>query len=53
MIDIIILIACILVSGFIGFSTGYNCGYNDSELYQIQKQIDEKRDKIKHDSSGY
>ena len=49
MIDIIILIGCILVSGFIGYTAGYNYGYDDGVLYQVQKQIDERRKKIKRD----
>lgn len=49
MIDMIILIGCILVSGFIGYTAGYNYGFDDGMLYQLQKHIDEKRKKIKRD----
>ena len=47
MIDIIILIGCIIVSGFIGYTAGYNYGYDDGVLYQVQKQIDERRKNIR------
>ena len=47
MIDIIILIGCIIVSGFIGYTAGYNYGYDDGVLYQAQKQIDERRKNIR------
>ncbi len=49
MLDLIILIGCIIASGFIGYTAGYNYGYDDGVLYQVQKQIDERRKKIKHD----
>ena len=49
MIDLIILIGCILASGFIGYTAGYNYGYDDGVLNQVQKQIDDRRKKIKHD----
>ena len=49
MIDIIILIGCIIVSGFIGYTAGYNYGYDDGILYQVQKQIDERRKNIRND----
>lgn len=47
MLDLIILIGCIIVFGFIGYTAGYNYGYDDGVLYQVQKQIDEKRKQIK------
>lgn len=47
MLDVIILIGCIIVSGFIGYTAGYNYGYDDGVLYQVQKQIDEKRKQLK------
>lgn len=50
MIEMIILIGCILASGFIGYTAGYNYGYDDGVLYQVQKQIDERRKNIKHDN---
>ena len=49
MLDMIILISCIIASGFIGYTAGYNYGYDDGVLYQVQKQIDEKREKLKRD----
>lgn len=49
MVDMIILIGCILVSGFIGYTAGYNYGYDDGVLYQVQKQVDERRNKLKRD----
>lgn len=49
MVDMIILIGCIIASGFIGYTAGYNYGYEDGVLYQVQKQIDERRRKIKSD----
>lgn len=49
MLDMIILIGCIIASGFIGYTAGYNYGYDDGVLYQVQKQIDEKREKLKRD----
>lgn len=49
MIEMIILIGCIIVSGFIGYTAGYNYGYDDGVLYQVQKQIDERRNKLKRD----
>lgn len=49
MLDLIILIGCILVSGFIGYTAGYNYGYDDGVLYQVQKQIDERRKNIRND----
>ena len=50
MIDLIILIGCIIASGFIGYTAGYNYGFDDGVLYQVQKQIDEIRSNIKHDN---
>lgn len=47
MIDMIILIGCIIASGFIGYTAGYNYGYDDGVLYQAQKQIDERGKKIR------
>lgn len=49
MVDMIILIGCIIASGFIGYTAGYNYGYDDGVLYQVQKQIDDRRKNIKHD----
>ena len=47
MIDMIILIVCILVSGFIGYTAGYNYGWDDGVIYQVQKQIDERGKNIR------
>jgi hypothetical protein len=47
MVDMIILIGCILVTGFIGYTAGYNYGYDDGVLNQVQKQIDERRKNIR------
>lgn len=47
MLDMIILIGCIIASGFIGYTAGYNYGYDDGILYQVQKQIDEKRKQLR------
>lgn len=49
MIDMFILIGCIIVSGCVGYTAGYNHGYDDGILYQVKKQIDDRRKKIKHD----
>lgn len=49
MVDMIILIGCILVTGFICYTAGYNYGYDDGVLYQVKKQIDERREKLKRD----
>lgn len=49
MIDMIILIGCIIASGFIGYTAGYNYGYDDGVLYQVQKQIDERRKQLKNE----
>ena len=43
MLDLIILIGCIIVSGFIGYTAGYNYGYDDGRLYQVRKHLDEMR----------
>lgn len=47
MLDMIILIGCIIASWFIGYTAGYNYGYYDGVLYQVQKQIDERRKSIR------
>lgn len=47
MVDMIILIGCIIASVFIGYTAGYNYGYDDGVLYQVQKQIDERRKSIR------
>lgn len=52
MIDLIILIGCIIASGFIGYTAGYNYGFDDGVLYQVQKQIDERRKQLKNESSN-
>lgn len=52
MVDMIILIGCILVAGFIGYTAGYNYGFDDGVLYQVQKQIDERRKQIKIEYSN-
>lgn len=49
MIDMIILIGCILAAWFIGYTAGYSYGFDDGVLYQVQKQIDERRNKLKRD----
>lgn len=49
MLVMIILIGCIIASGFIGYTAGYNYGYDDGVLYQVQKQIDERRKNIRND----
>lgn len=49
MVDMLILIGCILVAGFIGYTAGYNYGYDDGVLDQAQKQIDERRKQIKNE----
>lgn len=48
----IILIGCIIASGFIGYTGGYNYGYDDGVLYQVQKQIDERRKQLKNECTN-
>ena len=52
MLDLIILIGCIIVSGFIGYTAGYNNVYDDGVLYQVQKQIDERRKQLKNECTN-
>lgn len=50
MVYMIVLIGCVIVSGLVGYTAGYNYGYDDGVLYQAQKQIDERRRNIKRDN---
>ena len=47
MISLVIFIAVVALGIYIGYSAGYCCGFDDGELHQIKKQIDEERNRIK------
>lgn len=38
MLDMIILIGCIIASGFIGYTAGYNYGFDDGVLQQVKNR---------------
>lgn len=49
MIHLIIIIECIIASGFIGYTAGYHHGYDDGTLYQVRKRLDEIDNRYKND----